>query len=175
MNLLLQVQNRFRRKDLTNFLSFTAVSRIQDHFFFGQIWIIDLDVEHETVQLRFGQRIGPLLFDRVLCGNHKKGLGKLISCLADRDFSLLHRLQQCGLCFWRGPVDFIGEQNIRKYRAFHKSEFATPGIIFIQHIRASDVRRHQVRRKLDPFEPHIQNLGDRRHCQRFCQTWYSNE
>jgi hypothetical protein len=36
----------------------------------------DLDVEHEAVELGFGQRIGPFLLDRVLRGDREERIGQ---------------------------------------------------------------------------------------------------
>ena len=41
------------------------------------VGIIDLDVEHEAVELRFGQRIGSFLLDRVLRGDDEERIGQL--------------------------------------------------------------------------------------------------
>ena len=46
--------------------------------------IIDLDVEHEAVQLGLGQRIGPFLLDRVLRGDGEERLGQRIGLSGPR-------------------------------------------------------------------------------------------
>ena len=38
--------------------------------------VIDVRVEHEAVELGLGQRIGALVLDRVLRGQHEKRLGQ---------------------------------------------------------------------------------------------------
>ena len=53
------------------------------------------------------------------------------------------------------------QDDIRKDRSVDKAELALPGIGFVQHVRARDVGRHEVGRKLDPFEFRVQNLRDR--------------
>ena len=42
----------------------------------SSLGIIDEDVEHEAVQLGLGQRIGALLLDGVLRGQHEERLGQ---------------------------------------------------------------------------------------------------
>ena len=38
--------------------------------------VLDEDLEHEAVQLGFGQRIGAFLLDRVLRGQHEERVGQ---------------------------------------------------------------------------------------------------
>ena len=86
--------------------------------------IVDLDVEHEAVQLGLGQRIGPFLLDRVLRGDGEERLGQRIGRLADRHFALLHGLQQRGLGLGRRAVDFVGQQDVGEDRPFDEAEIA---------------------------------------------------
>jgi len=53
----------------------------------------DVDLHQEAIELRFGQRIGALLLDRVLGRQHMKGLGQGMGMSADGDAVLLHCLQ----------------------------------------------------------------------------------
>ena len=118
----------------------------------------------------FGQRIGPLLFDRILRGDREKRLGQPVGGLADRHIPFLHRLQQGGLRFGRGAVDFIGQQDVCEDGAFDKPESAPAMFVFIQHIGAGDVRRHQVGGELDAFEVQVENPGQCADHQRFGQA-----
>ena len=47
--------------------------------------------------------------------------------VVDGDLSLSHRLEQRALGAGRGPVDFIGQQQVREYGAFPKIK----GVIFL--------------------------------------------
>ena len=49
---------------------------LDDPELFFLLGIIDEDVEHEAVELRFGQRIGAFLLDRVLRGQHEERIGQ---------------------------------------------------------------------------------------------------
>ena len=40
--------------------------------------VVDEDHEHEAVELRFGQRIGALLLDRILRREHEERIGQLV-------------------------------------------------------------------------------------------------
>ena len=94
--------------------------------FLGRRRIVDLDVEHEAVELGFGQRIGPFLLDRVLRGDGEERLGQGVGRLPDRHFALLHRLQQGRLRLGRRAVDFVGQQDVGEDRPFDEAEIAPP-------------------------------------------------
>ena len=66
---------------------------LRDGFLVFFAGIVDVDAEHESVELRFRQRIRPLLFERVLCCEDEKGEFQRIrysrgrarcSCMASR-------------------------------------------------------------------------------------------
>jgi hypothetical protein len=59
--------------------------------------VADVQLEHEAVHLRFRQRIGAFLLDRVLRGEDEERLLQLVGRSADGDLLLLHRFEQCGL------------------------------------------------------------------------------
>ena len=99
-----------------------ARGRRQNPLLFVGRRIVDLDVEHEAVELGLGQRIGPFLLDRVLRGDGEERLGQRIGRLPDRHFALLHRLQQRGLRLGRRAVDFVGQQNVGEDRPFDEAE-----------------------------------------------------
>ena len=132
--------------------------------------IIDLDVEHESIELRFRQRIRAFLLDRILRSDHEKRLRQRMRGLADRNFALLHRLQQSRLSFRRRAVHFVGQQNIREDRAFDEPKISPAVFVFVQHVRAGNVAGHQVGRELNAFELHIENPRDRADHQRFRQA-----
>ncbi len=72
--------------------------------------IVDVDLHQEAVELRFGQRIGAFLLQRVLRREHMERRRQVVPRARDRDVMLLHRLQQRGLRARRGAVDFVGHQ-----------------------------------------------------------------
>ena len=53
----------------------------EDRAFFRRRRIVDHHVEHEAIELRFGQRIGAFLLDRVLRRQHEQ---RTIERVADR-------------------------------------------------------------------------------------------
>ena len=54
----------------------SAVVRLTISNSSSSLGIVDEHVEHEAVELRFGQRIGAFLLDRVLRGQHEERLGQ---------------------------------------------------------------------------------------------------
>ena len=74
--------------------------------------IADADPQEEAVELRLGQRIGPLQLDGVLRGDDQEGLPERERLPLHRDLRLLHGFQQRGLGLGRGAVDLVGEQQI---------------------------------------------------------------
>ena len=81
------------------------------------VGVVDQDVEHEPVELRLGQRVGPFLLDRVLRGQDEERVGQPVPLAADGDLPLLHGLEQGRLGLGRGPVDLVGQDDVGEDRA----------------------------------------------------------
>ena len=113
------------------------------------IGIVDVDLHQEAVELRFGQRIGAFLLDRVLRRQHVERLGQIVARAGDGDVLLLHRLQQRRLGARAGAVDLVGHQQLGEDRARDEAEAALAAGAFLQHFGAEDVGGHQVGRELD--------------------------
>ena len=58
------------------------------------IWIGDQDVHQKAVELRFGQRVGAFLFDRVLGREHHEKVRHFIGFAGDRDLTLFHGFEE---------------------------------------------------------------------------------
>ena len=84
--------------------------------------IIDLDVEHEAVELGFRQRIGAFLLDRVLRGDDEERLGQVVGVLAGRDLTFLHGFEQGGLRLGRRAVDLVGQEDVGEDRPLDEAE-----------------------------------------------------
>ena len=113
------------------------------------IGIVDVDLHQEAVELRFRQRIGAFLLQRILRRQHMKRLRQIVARAGDRDVLFLHRLQQRGLGARAGAVDFVGHQELREHRSGNEAERSFAGIALVQHFGAENIRRHQVGRELD--------------------------
>ncbi len=130
--------------------------------------VVDHDVEHEPVELGFGQRIGPFHLDRVLRGQDEERLAQRMRDARRRDLVFLHGLQQGGLGLGRSSVDLVGENHIGEDRPF--DERHRPLVIgLLENLGARDVGRHQVGRELDPLELQVEELRERPDQQRFGQ------
>ena len=79
---------------------------------------------------------------------------------ADRDLSLLHRLEQRALHLRRCTVDLVGEDEVREHRPERDLELPE---LLVEDARADDVGRNQVRRELDALELAADRLGERLH------------
>ena len=138
--------------------------------------VIDFHEENEAVLLRLGQRIGALLLDRVLRREDEERLLELQRVAADGDAVLLHRLEQRGLRLRRRAVDFIREEHLGEDRAFLENETAVPGRrVFLDDVRAGDVRGHQVGRELDAAERQIHGARERANHRRLREAGHAFE
>ncbi len=83
--------------------------QIKDGSFLALLRVPDVQLEHETIELRLRQLVGAFLFDWVLSGKNQERIGKRISLFADCDLPFLHRFQQGALNFGRRAIDFVGQ------------------------------------------------------------------
>src|SRR5262249_38594609 len=152
-------------------------SRTHDDLHFViEIGIADLDVEHETIELRLGKRVGSFLFDRILSCQDEERKVQRVGHPARCHLVLLHRLQKRSLCLRRRSIDFVGEQYICENRSLEKLELSsTAAGVFLKNIRSGDVGRHQVRRKLNSVEFQVQNFRQSADEQCLGQTRHADE
>ena len=95
---------------------------------------------------------------RVLRGDHQERRIELVGVSIDGHAPLGHGFQQGGLRPWRGPVDLVGQQDIRKHRTRPELEL---GRLRIEDRGSGDVGRQQVRRTLSPLETATDTLRKR--------------
>ena len=129
--------------------------------------IADAEPDHEAVELRFGQRVRPLVLDRVLRRDHEERRLERMRRVLDRHLPLGHRLEQRGLRLRRSAVDLVAEEQVREDRAGTKLEVARALVV---HRGAGDVGGHQVGRELDPLEAHVADLRERARDQRLGES-----
>ncbi len=84
--------------------------------------VTHLDPNQKSVELRFGQPVNALLFDRVLSGHHHKRKLERKRVPIHRHLIFLHGFQERGLRFGRCPVDLIGQEDLCKDRPFPEYE-----------------------------------------------------
>ena len=111
--------------------------------------VADLELEHEAVHLRLGQRIGAFLLDGILRGQHEERFVELEGLVADGDLLFLHGFEQRALHLGGRAVDFVGEDEVGEDRAFARGEAAGLRVV---NLRADDVGGQHVRRELEAGE-----------------------
>ena len=129
--------------------------------------IADVQLEHETIELRFRQLIRAFLFERILRGENKERIGERIGLFADGDLPLLHRFEQRALHFGRRAIDFVGQDQIRKDRAKLGREFAGARIV---DERADEIGGQKIGGKLQSLEAGLNAGGQRFDGERFGQA-----
>ncbi len=93
----------------------------------SRLGILDFHEEDEAVALRLGQRVRAFLLDRILRRENEERLLEFQRVAADGDRVFLHRLEQRGLRFRRGAVDFVRENHLREDRALLENEAPMTG------------------------------------------------
>src|SRR5579884_1226725 len=173
---VLHFQNVRRRQDALDLWDVRRCRLLNDAELFLFVGIIDEDIEHEAVLLRFGQRIGAFLLDRVLRRQDEERIGQLVPRAADGDLAFLHRFEQSGLRLRRRAVDLVGEDDIGEQRAVQELEQTLAcRLVFLQNLGAGDVRRHEVRRELDAAEAQTERVGQRADHKRFGKSRYTDK
>ena len=129
--------------------------------------VVDEDLQHEAVDLRFRQRIRALRLDRVLRCHHEERIGNGVCRVADRHLALLHHLEQRRLHLRRCAVDLVREQEIRE----HGTEVSVerPRVRPVDS-RTDEVRRHKVGRELDAVEGTAEDAGRGLDSQGLCEA-----
>ena len=173
---LLQVEHVFAAHDRHRARVAAAGRLREDRALFVFVGIVDADVQQETVELRFGQRIGAGLLDRILRRQHEERRRQRVRRAGVADRALLHRFEQRRLRLRRRAVDLVGEQQVREHRAALELEVALAGaVVFFEDLGADDVARHQVGRELDAAEIERERLAERAHEQRLAESRHAFE
>ena len=160
-NQALQLEDLFATDDRLHLDGSTAGGPLHDLELFVLRRVLDPNVEHESVELRLGERVGPLLLNGVLRRKHEERLFELVAGAADGDLLLLHRFEKRGLRLRRGSVDLVRENHVREDRPAEEHEPTLPGFgVVLDHLGAGDVGRHQVRGELDSVEAQRERLGE---------------
>ena len=74
-------------------VAFTLSPPAQDFMFVFCVWVADGELHDKTVKLRLWQGECALVLNRVLCGNHDKGVWQMLSLALDGHLVFLHRFQ----------------------------------------------------------------------------------
>ena len=122
---------------------FAAVGRGEQRAFGVAIGIVQSDAQHETVELRIGQRIRAGEIERILRRHDEERRSEFVRDAVGGDLLFGHRFEQRALRLRRGAVDFVGEHELREQRARMELELAGVAVV---NADADDVRRQQVAR-----------------------------
>src|SRR5262249_51195856 len=147
---LLATQHFIRRRRGGQLFDRVYVLNPLEHVvFFVERRIAEAKADQEAVELRFGQRERSLVVDRILRGDDEERRLEGVGLAVDRDAAFGHRLQQSRLRARRGPVNLIGEHDLREDRPGAKLELRR---LLVEDRYAGDVGGQQVRRALHAFE-----------------------
>ena len=113
-------------------------------------------MQQESIELRFGQRVGALLLDRVLRRHHHEQVFERIALVTHGYLALFHRLEQCRLHLGRRTVDLVRQDQVVEQRPLAKFERA---FLRSVDIGTGQIRRQQVRRELQAVEIALDALG----------------
>ena len=105
--------------------------------------------EKKAIQLGFRQRIGAFHLEGILRRHHEKGLVENVRGVPDGDLLLLHGFEQGRLGFWRGAIDFVGQQEIREDRPGLEIHDLFAVAVILHYRGADHIGGHQVGRELD--------------------------
>src|SRR3989449_87293 len=128
--------------------------------------VAHVDLQQESIDLGFRQRIGALVLNRILRRNHEERPVERERFALQRRLPFLHRLEERGLGLRRGAVDLVREEDVREDRAPSEDEVAG---LAVEHVGPRDVRGQQVRRELDATEREAQARRERFRDQRLRQ------
>ena len=90
--------------------------------FFFEARIAEAEADQEAVELGLGQRKRAFVIDRVLRGDDQERRLERVGLAVDRHAPLGHRFEQGRLRARRGPVDFVGQHDLREDRTGAKLE-----------------------------------------------------
>ena len=145
-----------RAQDWQHLLLLRCDVLTDDSLLFFFLRIADYDLEHETVGLRFGQRIRSFLLYRVLGSQHQEWVVQLEGLLADGHLTLLHRLEQGTLHFRRSTVNLICQHKISEDRSAFDFELLA---LLAVNLRTEHIGRQQVRSKLNSAEIRLDEVA----------------
>ena len=168
-------QSLFTREDRLGLGGLRFRGPVEDQFQLAQTRERNDQLVEEAVELRFGQRVRSLHFQRVLRGEHEERFGQFVRVTGDGDGVLLHRFEQCRLRLRRRAVDFVREQDVGEDRPLLELELLLFVRRFKHDVRAEQVGRHQVWRELNPAEFQMQRVGERADEHRLAQPRHTFE
>lgn len=154
--LLLQVKHFLPGKDGRGVGIGIGGATAQDFALVSRVGVANAQSHKETIQLRLRQRVGTVVFERVLRGQHHERPAERVGAAVNGDLPLVHRFQQGGLGFRGGAVDFISEEKIGENRAGFELEFVG---MRIEDTNAGNVGGEHIGGELEAVETAIDGAG----------------
>ncbi len=137
--------------------------------------IVEPQVQHEAVELRFGERIRAFLLNRVLRSEHKERRIERTGLPACGNVALLHGLKERRLRFGRGTVDLIRQNDVGEDGSLYELKVTLPVLRLLNDVGSRNIAGHQVGRKLDAAKRQVQRARQRTHQQRFGESGHPYE
>ncbi len=141
---------------------FAAIAGGEQGALGGGIRVIQANAQHEAVELRIRQRIGPGQFHRILRRDDEERIRQFARGAVDGDLLFGHRLEQGALRFRRRAVDLVGQHELGEQGPRVELERAALALV---HAHADNVGGQHVGRELDALEGKVQGRRQRM-CQR---------
>ena len=126
---LLEPQHIFGQQPRRRGLRQTGFGVAHDLALAGQVRVADAQPHQESVELRFRQRVGAVMFHGVLRGDHHERLRQRMRLPVDADLAFVHGFEQRRLRFRRGAVDLVGQQEITEDRSRLKLKGFRVGVV----------------------------------------------
>ena len=144
-----------RRGDFFGFFCMRSIRFcFPDELLINGRWIVDQDLHEESIELSFRERIGSLMFDRILGRENEEGFRQFECRITDGDMFLFHSFEERRLDLRWSTVDLISEEDLSKDRSLPEFEF--PSICSID-LCSSEVRGKEVRSEGNTLESITKN------------------
>ncbi len=130
----------------------------QDFLLTLRVRIAHSQAHQEAIQLGFGQRIGSVVLDGVLRGDHHERLGQGTRVIVHRHLRFVHGFKQRALGFGSGAVDFIGQHDVGENRA--RPEFKALRLLVV-NVDADHVGGKHVGSELNALERAVKRARQR--------------
>jgi hypothetical protein len=158
-NIFCQARNLGSGDHTGQCLNGVVLPQVDQHaaFFVGGK-IAEAGLKEKAIQLRFGQRKGAFILDRVLCCQDQEGARQHARHTIDRDLALAHTFQERCLGTRGGAVDLVGEENVGKGGTRDKLKLSC---LLVIDADTCDVAGQEVGRALQAAEVCIETQRQR--------------
>jgi len=128
----------------------------------------DLEFEHESVELGFGEGVGAFLFEGVLGGENDEGVREFVGGVADGDLAFGHGFEEGALNLCGGAVDFVGEDEVGEEGPLFGGELAGARVV---DEGSDEISWEKIRGELDALELGVDTGREGFDREGFCDAW----